>query len=99
VLLKDFTQHDTQTKKQLSYKEQTHLISTISTHKVNYLKQFKELFSSIRTKTYEYISQQILQDMQYKQTYYLSDEVDTPYYQEKHTTSVHKQRLDTVSLC
>ena len=34
--------------------------------------------------------------MQHKQTYHLFDEVNTPYFQEKHCTLIHKQRLNTV---
>jgi len=33
------------------------------------------------------------------QTYYLFDEVLTPYCQQKHSTLIHKQRLSTVTLC
>jgi len=36
--------------------------------------------------------------MQLKQTYHLFDEVHTPYFQEKHSTLIHKQRLNTVIL-
>jgi len=44
------------------------------------------------------ISQLILQNMQHKQTYHLFDEVHTPYFQEKHSTLIHKQRLNRVIL-
>jgi len=36
--------------------------------------------------------------MQHKQICHLFDEVYTPYYQEKHSTSFQKQRLNTVIL-
>ena len=36
--------------------------------------------------------------MQHKQTYHLSDEVHTTYFQEKYSTSIHKRRLNTVIL-
>jgi len=35
--------------------------------------------------------------MQHKQTYHLLDEVYTPYSQEKHSTSIQKQHLNTVT--
>jgi hypothetical protein len=44
------------------------------------------------------ISQQILQNMQHTQTYHLHDEVHTPYFQQKHSILIHKQRLNTVNL-
>jgi len=42
----------------------------------------------------------MLQNMQHKQTYPLSDEVHTPYFREKHSTLIHKLRvcLNTVIL-
>jgi hypothetical protein len=45
-----------------------------------------------------YSSQQILQNMQHTQAYHPLgfDEVYTPYFQEKHSTSIQKQRLHTV---
>ena len=36
--------------------------------------------------------------MQYKQTYRLFNEVPTPYFQEKHSTLIPKQRLNTATL-
>ena len=36
--------------------------------------------------------------MQHKQTYRLFDEVHTPYFQEKHSTLMNKQSLNTVIL-
>jgi len=42
--------------------------------------------------------QQILQNKQHKHKYNLSDEVHTPYFQQKHSTFIHKQRLNTFIL-
>jgi hypothetical protein len=60
------------------------------------LQHFKKLFSSAQTWTN--ISQQILQNMQHRQTYHLFDEVFKSYSQEKYSTSVHEQRLNRVIL-
>ena len=80
----------------VSYKEWTHVHQLPLLTKGSNTAKIQEI--SFSTQTITHINQYILQKYAIKQTYHLLDEVSTSYVQDKHSTSMHKQRLKAVLL-